>query len=122
MLLLAQIQGTTLLEDAGVVVPRLTAEVLLCHAVHCERVYLYAHPEQELRQVDETGLERLHLRRDLLELAFGGNLAAHLQDARRQFLQRVGAKEMLGTQFGGWGPILGLRKQVLVVVGDCFVR
>ena len=48
----ALLQGTKLLDDAAVAVPRLTAEVLLSHAMHCERVYLYAHPEQELREVE----------------------------------------------------------------------
>jgi release factor glutamine methyltransferase len=48
----ALLQGTKLLEDAGVDAPRLTAEVLLGHAVHVERVYLYAHPERELREVE----------------------------------------------------------------------
>jgi len=47
----ALVQGTQLLEDAGVTVPRLTAEVLLSHALRRERVYLYAHPEQELTEV-----------------------------------------------------------------------
>lgn len=45
-------QGTQLLDDAHVPVPRLTAEVLLSHAVHCARTYLYAHPEQELKEVE----------------------------------------------------------------------
>lgn len=45
-------QGAAILEDAAVPVPRLTAEVLLCHAMRCERVYLFAHPEQELREVE----------------------------------------------------------------------
>jgi release factor glutamine methyltransferase len=48
----ALLQGTRLLEEAGVAVPRLTAEVLLSHAIHRERVYLFAHPEQELREVE----------------------------------------------------------------------
>jgi release factor glutamine methyltransferase len=48
----ALLQGTRLLEDAGIGVPRLTAEVLLAHAMRCERVYLFAHPEQELREVE----------------------------------------------------------------------
>ncbi|HET8547600.1 MAG TPA: peptide chain release factor N(5)-glutamine methyltransferase [Bryobacteraceae bacterium] len=43
-------QGTRLLEDAHVAVPRLTAEVLLCHALRRERVYLYSHPEAELSE------------------------------------------------------------------------
>jgi release factor glutamine methyltransferase len=32
--------------------PRSTAEVLLAFAMGCERVYFYAHPEQELREVE----------------------------------------------------------------------
>lgn len=41
-------QGSDLLRDAGVGEPRLTAELLLCHALRRERAYLYAHPEHEL--------------------------------------------------------------------------
>lgn len=48
----ALLQGTRLLEDAQVAVPRLTAEVLLGHAMRRERAYLFAHPEQELREVE----------------------------------------------------------------------
>jgi len=62
----ALLQGTRLLEEAHVAVPRLTAEVLLSHALHRERVYLFAHPEQELRQV-----EWLHYGRYLHERMMG---------------------------------------------------
>ena len=48
----AALQGAELLAKASVPEPRLTAELLLCHAVHCERAYLYAHREQELREVE----------------------------------------------------------------------
>jgi release factor glutamine methyltransferase len=44
-------QGTQLLEEGAVAVPRLTAEVLLGHAMRVERVYLFAHPEQVLEEV-----------------------------------------------------------------------
>jgi release factor glutamine methyltransferase len=44
-------QGTALLDEAGVSAPRLTAEVLLSHALRRERVYLYGHPEQELTEL-----------------------------------------------------------------------
>ena len=47
----ALVQGTKLLEDDAVIAPRLTAEVLLTHALHRERSYLYAHPEEELTEV-----------------------------------------------------------------------
>jgi release factor glutamine methyltransferase len=48
----ALIQGAALLEKAGVAVPRLTAEVLLGFAMKARREYFYAHPEQELREVE----------------------------------------------------------------------
>jgi len=48
----ALLQGATLLEEGGIAVPRLTAEVLLAHALRRERVYLFAHPEHELAEVE----------------------------------------------------------------------
>jgi release factor glutamine methyltransferase len=62
----ALLQGTQILADAAIPVPRLTAEVLLSHAIHCERVYLYAHSGQELREV-----EWIHYGRYLHERAQG---------------------------------------------------
>lgn len=47
----ALLQGQKLLEDGGIPAPRLTAEVLLAHAAACERVWLYAHSGDELREV-----------------------------------------------------------------------
>ncbi len=44
-------QGTTLLGKASVSAPRLTAEVLLAHAMGRDRSWFYAHPEEELREV-----------------------------------------------------------------------
>jgi release factor glutamine methyltransferase len=44
-------QGTTILEKAAVPVPRLTAEVLLCHALRADRAYLYAHSTDELTEL-----------------------------------------------------------------------
>jgi release factor glutamine methyltransferase len=44
-------QGTQLLEEGGVAAPRLTAEVLLSHAIRCDRAWLYAHADEELREV-----------------------------------------------------------------------
>jgi release factor glutamine methyltransferase len=62
----ALLQGTELLGSAGVAVARLTAEVLLGHALDRDRVYLYAHPEQELAEV-----EWLHYGRYLYERMTG---------------------------------------------------
>src|SRR6266436_6003095 len=47
----ALLQGVKLLEDGAIGVPRLTAEVLLVHALGRERSYLYAHPEEPLSEV-----------------------------------------------------------------------
>ena len=45
-------QGTALLSASGIPEPRFTAELLLCHALGRQRAYLFAHPEQELREVE----------------------------------------------------------------------
>jgi len=45
-------QGTELLDRAKVAAPRLNAEVLLAHAIRCERSYFYAHPERDLKEVE----------------------------------------------------------------------
>jgi len=50
-ILTALLQGTKLLEEEAVAAPRLTAEVLLTHALQRERSYLYAHPEEELSEI-----------------------------------------------------------------------
>jgi release factor glutamine methyltransferase len=55
-------EGVELLERDGIAAARLTAEVLLAHALGCDRVHLYAHPERELTQV-----EQLHYGRYLYE-------------------------------------------------------
>ncbi|HYM12012.1 MAG TPA: peptide chain release factor N(5)-glutamine methyltransferase [Bryobacterales bacterium] len=56
-------QGTDLLEKESISAPRLTAEVLLAHALRCDRADLYAHPERELSQVEQVHYGRyLHER------------------------------------------------------------
>jgi len=47
----ALLQGVKLLEEDVIGAPRLTAEVLLAHALGRERSYLYAHPEEQLSEV-----------------------------------------------------------------------
>lgn len=44
-------QGTQLLQRAGIAVPRLTSEVLLCHALQRGRSYLYGHSTDELTEL-----------------------------------------------------------------------
>lgn len=76
-------QGTKLLEEAAVAVPRLTAEVLLSHALRCERSYLYGHPEQEL-----TYLQQLH---------YGRYLHERLAGKPTQYI--TGRQEFYGREF-----------------------
>ena len=44
-------QGQKLLQDAGILAPRLTAEVLLAHAIGCRRSWLFAHSDEELQEL-----------------------------------------------------------------------
>src|SRR5262245_53338705 len=44
-------QGQKLLEDAQVSAPRLTAEVLLAFATGHDRAWLYAHSDEELKEL-----------------------------------------------------------------------
>ncbi len=44
-------QGTRILSEASIAAPRLTAEVLLAHAIGCDRTWLFAHSTDELREV-----------------------------------------------------------------------
>lgn len=44
-------QGTKLLDEASIPVPRLTAEVLLSAAIGCRREWLYSHATDELKEL-----------------------------------------------------------------------
>src|SRR5690349_3148093 len=79
----ALLQGTRLLEDAGTAVARLTAEVLLGHAMHVAREYLFAHPERELQEV-----EWIHYGRYLHE-RLGGKPTQYI----------TGSQEFYGREF-----------------------
>jgi len=47
-------QGAQMLERGGVHEPKLTAQVLLAHALGRDRTFLYTHPERELSTVEGT--------------------------------------------------------------------
>ncbi|MFN7992172.1 MAG: peptide chain release factor N(5)-glutamine methyltransferase [Bryobacteraceae bacterium] len=79
----ALLQGTKLLEEAEVPVARLTAEVLLAHALQRERVYLFGHPEHELSE-----LEWLH---------YGRYLHERLKGKPTQYI--TGRQEFYGREF-----------------------
>ncbi len=96
----ALLQGTSLLEDARISVPRLTAEVLLAHAMRSERVYLFAHPEQELREV-----EWLH---------YGRYLHERLEGKPTQYITR--RQEFYGREFRVTSDVLIPRPETEGVV------
>jgi release factor glutamine methyltransferase len=79
----ALLQGTQLLEEGSVGVPRLTAEVLLAHALRRDRVYLFAHPEHELAEV-----EWIH---------YGRYLHERLNGKPTQYITKV--QEFYGREF-----------------------
>ena len=79
----ALVQGTQLLEDGEVPAARLTAEVLLAHAIGCDRVWLYAHSTDEL-----TELWWIH---------YGRYLHERLQGKPTQYITRK--QEFYGREF-----------------------
>ena len=76
-------QGTELLEKEGVSAARLTAEVLLCHALRCERSHLYSHGTDEL-------IERCWIH-------YGRYLSERLQGKPTQYI--TGKQEFYGREF-----------------------
>ncbi len=76
-------QGTKLLEEGAISAPRLTAEVLLSHALKRERSYFYAHPEEELSSV--------------AWIHFGRYLHERLQGKPTQYI--TGRQEFYGREF-----------------------
>jgi len=79
----ALLQGTKLLDADAIAAPRLTAEVLLAHALRRERSYLYAHPEEEL-----TETAWIH---------YGRYLHQRLQGKPTQYI--TGRQEFYGREF-----------------------
>jgi release factor glutamine methyltransferase len=79
----ALLDAARLLEDAGVSVPRLTAEVILAHQLGRDRVYLYAHPERELTEVEW--------------IQFGRALHERLSGKPTQYI--TGRQEFWGREF-----------------------
>jgi release factor glutamine methyltransferase len=99
-------QGTTLLEQAGVSAPRLTAEVLLSRALRRERVYLYGHPEEEL-----TELAWIH---------YGRYLHQRLSGKPTQYI--TGRQEFFGRDFTVTPAVLIPRPETEHVVAAAVER
>jgi release factor glutamine methyltransferase len=96
----ALLQGTRLLEEGGVAVPRLTAEVLLAHALRRDRSYLFAHTEDELAEV-----EWLH---------YGRYLHERLKGKPTQYI--TGRQEFYGREFRVTSDVLIPRPETEHVV------
>jgi release factor glutamine methyltransferase len=96
----ALLQGTKLLEEGAVAAPRLTAEVLLAHALRRDRVYLFAHPEHELAEV-----EWIH---------YGRYLHERLQGKPTQYITK--RQEFYGREFGVTPDVLIPRPETEHVV------
>ena len=79
----ALLQGQKLLEDAGILAPRLTAEVLLAHAIGCRRPWLFAHSDEELKE--------------LWWIHYGRYLHQRLQGVPTQYI--TGTQEFFGRDF-----------------------
>ena len=72
------------LEAAGISEPRISAEVLIFHALGCDRAHLYAHPERELTAAEQSAYYELIVRRASGEpLQY---LTGHQEFWRRDFL------------------------------------
>jgi release factor glutamine methyltransferase len=96
----ALLQGTKLLEEAGIAAPRLTSEVLLAHALGQERPFLYAHSERELREV-----EWIH---------YGRYLHERLNGKPTQYI--TGRQEFYGREFRVTPDVLIPRPETEFVV------
>jgi release factor glutamine methyltransferase len=79
----ALLQGQQLLEKAKVDAPRLNAEVLLAHAVGCGRTWLYAHSDEELKE--------------LWWIHYGRYLHERMQGKPTQYI--TGRQEFYGREF-----------------------
>src|SRR6266446_7931647 len=96
----ALLQGQKLLEEARISVPRLTAEVLLAHAAGCDRTWLYAHSEEELR-------ERWWIH-------YGRYLHERMQGKPTQYI--TGRQEFYGREFRVTPDVLIPRPETELVV------
>jgi release factor glutamine methyltransferase len=101
-------QGATILEKAKIGVPRLTAEVLLGHAMRCDRAYLFAHATDEL-----TELAWIH---------YGRYLNERLKGKPTQYI--TGRQEFYGREFHVNSDVLIPRPETehLVEAGIAWLR
>ncbi len=102
----ALLQGVKLLEEGAIAAPRLTAEVLLAHALGRERAYLYAHSDEELS--------------DVAWLHYGRYLHERLKGKPTQYI--TGRQEFYGRDFRVTRDVLIPRPETEHLVAACLAR
>lgn len=102
----ALLQGQKLFEDAKVAAPRLTAEVLLAHAIGCERAWLFAHSDEPLREV--------------WWIHYGRYLHERIQGKPTQYI--TGRQEFYGREFRVTPDVLIPRPETEHVVEAALAR
>jgi len=102
----ALLQGTQLLEQGNVAAPRLTAEVLLAHAIGCERSWLYAHSTDELRE--------------LWWIHYGRYLHQRMDGLPTQYV--TGCQEFFGREFRVTRDVLIPRPETELVLETALAR
>ena len=102
----ALLQGREILEKAQVAEPRLTAEVLLAHAVRCERAWLFAHSTDELQEV--------------WWIHFGRYLHERIQGRPTQYI--TGRQEFYGREFRVTPDVLIPRPETEHVIDAALAR
>lgn len=102
----ALLQGQNLLEDAKIAAPRLTAEVLLAHAIGCDRAWLFAHSDEALREV--------------WWIHYGRYLHERIQGKPTQYI--TGRQEFYGREFRVTPDVLIPRPETEHVVEAALAR
>ena len=99
-------QGIRLFEDGAVGSPRLTAEVLLCHALQKDKSFLYAHGDDEMSE--------------LAWIHYGRYLHERLQGKPTQYITKV--QEWYGRQFAVSPDVLIPRPETEHVIEVALTR
>ncbi|HET9664952.1 MAG TPA: hypothetical protein VFP00_12065, partial [Burkholderiales bacterium] len=99
-------QGVSRLEESSVPVPRLTAEVLLSHALAREKSFLYAHPEYELTSAEEQVWQAL------IEARCAGKPTQYI----------TGVQEFFGLEFRVTPDVLIPRPETELLVEEALLQ
>jgi len=102
----ALLQGQKLLDDARISAPRLTAEVLLAHAIGCQRTWLFAHSSDELKE--------------LWWIHYGRYLHQRLKGVPTQYI--TGHQEFFGREFRVTPDVLIPRPETEHVIEEALKR